>query len=58
MVTVLLVVLLHPRDEKAVSEIIYVPAAVYTWVGFCSELEKPSPKFQIQAMIVVESFRV
>jgi hypothetical protein len=44
-VTVRLVVLV-PAAFPAVRVTVKVPAAAYVWVGFCSVLVPPSPKFQ------------
>jgi hypothetical protein len=41
----------HPSAEVEVSTTLYIPAAAYTCVGFCSVLDVASPKFQFQLVI-------
>ena len=43
-VTTCCIVSLHP--EVATSVTVYVPGAMYVWVGLCKEEKFPSPKFQ------------
>ena len=39
-----------PEALYAVSDTVYVPTALYGWVGFCMVAVPPSPKFHDQAV--------
>jgi hypothetical protein len=51
-VTELVFVFVDPHAFVTVRLTVYVPAAMYVWLGFCNVLVPPSPKFHDQVLIV------